>query len=168
VRVKPRHVEEIIAIRLADDLIAEHGNVLIIRDEAVEIMSEDEFEKEFEVNSEHEDGGNAPSVAASTVRRSPAAAPAKPPLTRNRLNSEERIILAFGPDTEGSYLTGLSVGKLSQILERMPTITLLDRLFKLTKNKHIVGHIEDGLLVYSLTDMGKEVSIGLREKRRKH
>jgi len=167
-RVKPRHVEEVIAIRLVDDLIAEHGNVLIIRgDETVEVISEDEFDRIFEVNTERdEDDAPRRPVLTSPVR--PPAPPVRPTLTRMRLNSEERIILAFGPDTDGNYLHGLSVAKLAQILERMPTVTLLDRLAKLSKNKHIVGSIEDGTLVYSLTSLGKEISAGLRQKRMKH
>ncbi len=169
--VKPRHVEEVIAIKLETDLIAEHGNVLIVRgDETVEVITEEEFDRIFEVksNGESEKKPDIRSPVAPPMKRIPPVSPSRPTATRIRHSSEERIILAFGPDTNGHYLTDLSVGKLAEILERMPTATLLDRLYRLTKNKHIAGNIESGQVVYSLTELGKEVSIGLREKRRKH
>jgi hypothetical protein len=147
---KPRFAEEIVAVKLDHDLIAEAGSIVILS-----VISQADFEKLLTV--QHEE---IPRSAA--LKMSPAPSQ---PKTRNRLSAEQQVLLAFGPDTKGEYLHDLTVSGLSRILPKIPAYRVLDKVGKLIRGKKLASRMEKDQLCYNITDAGKVESKRIRERK---
>ena len=149
-RVKPRYSEDVIAVRVNEDLLAEAGDYLIVGDDNVEVMKSLDFERLFVVD-----------IQKHTIRKMPP-----PPRTRYRLSADQNILLAFGPGTDGyTYLKDLTISSLTRILPRIPTQRLLEKTAKLIREKKIESRMDNDQLVYNITEDGKGESRAVRDRR---
>jgi hypothetical protein len=151
-RVKPRYSEDVFAVRINHDLLAEAGSYLVVGDDDVEVMSETDFERLFVITN----GERKP----HTTRKMPP-----PPRTRYRLSADQNILLAFGPAADGTYLKDLTISGLSRILPRVPVQRLLERCGKLLREKKLETKMERDQLVYNITEDGKGDNRAARERR---
>jgi hypothetical protein len=147
---KPRFAEEIVAVKLDHDLIAEAGSIVILS-----VISQADFEKLLTV--QHEE---IPRSAALKMNPAPSQ-----PKTRNRLSAEQQVLLAFGPDTKGEYLHDLTVSGLSRILPKIPAYRVLDKVGKLIRGRKLTPRMEKEQLCYNITDAGKAESKRIRERK---
>ena len=149
-RVKPRYSEDVIAVRVNEDLLAEAGDYLIVGDDNVEVMKSLDFERLFVVD-----------IQKHTIRKMPP-----PPRTRYRLSADQNILLAFGPGTDGyTYLKDMTISSLTRILPRIPTQRLLEKTAKLIREKKIESRMDKDQLVYNITEDGKGESRAVRDRR---
>jgi len=149
-RVKPRYSEDVIAVRVNEDLLAEAGDYLIVGDDNVEVMKSLDFERLFVVD-----------IQKHTIRKMPP-----PPRTRYRLSADQNILLAFGPGTDGyTYLKDMTISSLTRILPRIPTQRLLEKTAKLIREKKIDSRMDKDQLVYNITEDGKGESRAVRDRR---
>lgn len=144
----PRFAEEIVAVKLDHDLIAEAGSIVVLS-----VISQADFEKLLVV--QHEE----------TPRSTALRMPPPPPKTRNRLSAEQQVLLAFGPASDGSYLKDLTVSGLSRILSKIPPYRVLDKVAKLIRAKKLSQTLEKEQLIYNITDAGKAESKAIRDRR---
>jgi hypothetical protein len=150
-RVKSRYSENVIAVKIQQDLLAEAGNYLIIGNDDVAVMSQTDFDRLFVVND----------IQKHTIRKMPP-----PPRTRYRLSADQNILLAFGPGTDGyTYLKDMTISSLTRILPRIPPQRLLEKTAKLIREKKIESRMDKDQLVYNITEDGKEESRDIRDRK---
>jgi hypothetical protein len=150
-RVKPRYSEDVIAVKVNHDLLAEAGDYLIVGDDNVEVMTRIDFERLFVVND----------IQKHAIRKMPP-----PPRTRYRLSADQNILLAFGPGTDGyTYLKDMTISSLTRILPRIPPQRLLEKTGKLIRDKKLESRMEKDQLVYNITEDGKHESRMVRDRK---
>ena len=152
--VKPRYIAPVVAIHITDDLIAERGSYVIIKDnEKIEVMDASEAERLFDLR---------PSDPPTHDERLLKSVVAKVTKTKHRRTTEDYIIGAFGPDTAGIFLRDMSAETIAKILPKIPYASILVRLGALLRKKILSVRIVNGLSVYSLSSAGEAESKRLR------
>jgi hypothetical protein len=135
----PRFTTEVIAVKLTQEVIADKGDYLVITDNRVEVMTEEEFFRVFQ--SAGNTKGNPPPKRKAAKRLAPGE------------SSEDAIILAFGSDNAGEYLSGLTSRKISEIVN-MNLGTVTGRVSLMIRDGFITADKTNRAWALSLTPKG--------------
>lgn len=170
-RVKPRFTSEVVAIKVEEDILAESGSYLILGPkDTIAIIPKEVGDRLFEFTTEQQTKPEQPSKLVCDEPAPPS--PSKPAPEQKKVNqkggrlgTEQQILLAFGPMTDGTFLKNVPASTLGKVLNKVPPSLLLDRMARLIRAKKLAAKTQGDRVVYNITNAGE---VTTREVRTRH